>query len=193
MENEPEQVGYGRPPTATRFQKGQSGNPRGRPRKASGSDIPYDSLLGQMVTIREDGRQRRVTAAEAFLLHLTKKGLSGDSAAARASLAAIENARSRRGAEELQQIKIIWKGVSPGSVGCSIEPLGIATKLNRYSEVNARILLKPWIVQLALDRMQGGELSADDQMAVMKVTQKPEKVEWPSWWSMRAQCHQLSR
>ena len=90
MENEPEQVGYGKPPAATRFKKGQSGNPRGRPRHTRNKDIPYDSLLGQMVTIREDGRQRRVTAAEAFLLHLTRRGLAGDSAAARASLAAIE-------------------------------------------------------------------------------------------------------
>ena len=46
-----------------------------------------------MVTIREDGVERRVTAAEAFLLHVTKRGLEGDGAAARAAMAAIEVAR----------------------------------------------------------------------------------------------------
>jgi hypothetical protein len=51
-----------------------------------------------MVTIREDGTTRRVTAAEAFLLKLTKSGLEGDSAAARASLAAIEHAREQHNA-----------------------------------------------------------------------------------------------
>jgi hypothetical protein len=49
-----------------------------------------------MVTIREDGRERRVTAAEAFLLQLTKKGLEGCSTSARASLASIEQARASR-------------------------------------------------------------------------------------------------
>ena len=90
-----EEIGYGRPPKATRFQKGKSGNPRGRPRNRH-RDIPYDGLLGQIVTVREDGRERRVTAAEAFILQLTKKGLEGDSASARARLAAIENARAAR-------------------------------------------------------------------------------------------------
>src|SRR5215204_954455 len=90
-----EEVGYGRPPKATRFHKGRSGNPKGRPRGRR-RDIPYDTLLGQMVTVREDGRERRVTAAEAFILQLTKKGLEGDSASARASLTAIETARAAR-------------------------------------------------------------------------------------------------
>ena len=49
-----------------------------------------------MVTIKEDGVERRVTAAEAFLLHLTKRGLEGDGAAARSAMAAIEEARSAR-------------------------------------------------------------------------------------------------
>jgi len=34
--------------------------------------ISYEAVLGQMVTIREGGTARRVTAAEAFLLQLTK-------------------------------------------------------------------------------------------------------------------------
>src|SRR6476661_1259910 len=88
-------TGYGNPPSASRFRKGQSGNPRGRPKNRS-REIPYDAILGQMVTIREEGRERRVTAAEAFLLQLTQKGLAGDSAAARASLDAIEAARAKQ-------------------------------------------------------------------------------------------------
>ena len=48
---------------------------------------PYEAVLGQMVTVREAGIERRVTAAEAFLLYLTKLGLDGDSSAATASFA----------------------------------------------------------------------------------------------------------
>jgi len=44
-----------------------------------------------MVTIREAGVERRVTATEAFLLHLSKRGLQGDGT--RATLALIEQAK----------------------------------------------------------------------------------------------------
>ncbi len=128
-------TGYGRPPRATRFQKGRSGNPRGRPRGGR-SSIPYDGVLGQMVTIREDGREWRVTAAEAFLLQLTLKGLAGDSAAARASLAAIEEARANRPVEDQTTIlRIVFIAMGFGSV---LQDLGIAVKTNRQSEKNAR-------------------------------------------------------
>src|SRR6476646_8676841 len=137
MENEDQEiaptVGFGKPPTSSRFKKGQSGNPKGRPKNRR-RGIPYDHVLGQMVTIREDGRERRVTAAEAFILSLTKKGLEGDSASARASLAAIEEARAKRLADLPVVNGIICKGVSPGSVGCSIDALGMAIKRHRYSD-----------------------------------------------------------
>jgi hypothetical protein len=54
----------------SRFRKGQSGNPRGRP-KGSRHKAPYETVLGQTVTVREDGIPRQMTAAEAFLLHVT--------------------------------------------------------------------------------------------------------------------------
>jgi len=88
-------IGYRKPPASTRFQKGRSGNPKGPP-KGRHHQPPYDVVLGQMVAIKEDGVERRVTAAEAFLLYMTKRGLEGDGAAARSAMAVIEEARSAR-------------------------------------------------------------------------------------------------
>jgi hypothetical protein len=177
----PAPVGYGNPPHSTRFRKGVSGNPKGRP-KVRRKELPHDHVLGQMVTIREDGREKRITAAEAFLLHLTKKGLEGDQAAARASLAAMETARPGRRDEADPNIMIVWKTVSPGSVGCSLDALGMAVKLRKYTD-NAEYRLKGWLVEAALKRLVSRQLTIDEQREVWAATYRPDSVTWPEWWS----------
>ena len=174
------EVGYQRPPKATRFQKGRSGNPRGRPRNRR-RDIPYDTLLGQMVTVREDGRERRVTVAEAFILQLTKKGLEGDSASARASLAAIENARATRSANgsDVLVVRICFRTFG---VCSTVEDLGMGLLIHPTDKQRVRLMLKPWIVDAALARLGPRRLSVDEQQMVVDSTRTPEKVSWPDWW-----------
>jgi Family of unknown function (DUF5681) len=174
-------VGYRKPPKAMRFTKGQSGNPTGRPRGRH-RHAPYEAVLGQMVKIREGGVERHVTAAEAFLLQLTKRGLEGDDAAARASLAVIEQARERQGPPGQSQIGAIVRViVTPGSVTSALEPLRMARKLDPYRET-ARMTLEPWLVEAALARLSQ-PLSPTDQRIVVKATRTPHKVRWPEWWS----------
>lgn len=177
-----EPVGYKRPPRSTRFVKGRSGNPRGRPKNRR-REVPYDTVLGQMVTIREEGRERRVTAAEAFILQLTRKGLQGDSAAARASLAAIETARASRAAQgpaEVLRIVIITYGI-----GTVLSTLGMGIKLHPLDKDRVRWELQPWIVEAALDRLGSRRLTAEEQKAIWDNTRTPQKVNWPEWWSFR--------
>lgn len=175
-----EQVGYGRPPKSTQFKKGKSGNPRGRPRNRR-REIPYDTLLGQMVTVREQGRERRVTAAEAFILQLTKKGLEGDSASARASLTAIENARANRPAHGagVETIHIHFRTFG---LCCVVEDLGVGVLIHKTDKERVRLMLKPWIVEAALARLGAGSLSVEEQQTVLASVTTPEKVRWPDWW-----------
>ena len=176
-----EQVGYGQPPRETRFQKGRSGNPKGRPRNRR-RDIPYDSLLGQMVTVREDGRERRVTAAEAFILQLTKKGLEGDSASARASLAAIESARAARSSrgEDMPVIRIRFRSFG---LCCAVEDLGMGVLVHPTDKERVRMMLKPWIIEAALARLGTRRLSLEEQRMVVASTRTPDRVHWPDWWT----------
>jgi Family of unknown function (DUF5681) len=178
-DSEEADVGYRKPPRATRFTKGQSGNAGGRPRGRR-REAPYEVVLGQMVTIREGGVERRVAAAEAFLLQLAKRGLEGDSAAARATLAVIEEITERSSTHEGVSV-IVRTGVAPGSVTSALGPLRMATKLDPYRET-ARMALEPWLVEAALARLPQ-KLSPADQRTVVKATRTPNKVKWPEWWS----------
>ena len=178
--SEPEPIGYQKPPTSTRFRKGTSGNPRGRPKNRH-REIPYDVVLGQMVTIREDGCERRVTAAEAFVLQLTQKGLAGDNAAARASLEAIEAARAAQVKAGPGITKIILSSVKSGADSI-LDILGIARLKYPADEARVRWELNPWIVEAALERLGDQTLTEVEQREVWNATRTPHKVEWPEWW-----------
>jgi hypothetical protein len=177
------EVGYQKPPSKTRFRKGQSGNPRGRP-PGRKKELPYEAVLGQMVKVVEDGRESRVTAEEAFLTFLTRKGLEGDGAAARAASRAMEEARARQLAENEHHV-IEIKFVAPGSVSTALEALRMGKKLDRHRET-VRMALEPWVVYQALERLGERRLSIEEQRIVVGATRSPGKVRWPVWWEVKA-------
>jgi pyruvate/2-oxoglutarate dehydrogenase complex dihydrolipoamide acyltransferase (E2) component len=74
-------VGYGKPPKGTRFQKGQSGNPRGRPKGSLNVATALERELNQRVTIKENGQTRSITKFEAAIKQLANKAASGDAKA----------------------------------------------------------------------------------------------------------------
>jgi len=176
-----ESVGYKNPPPSTRFKKGQSGNPRGRPKDRKRM-LPYDHVLGQMVTIREDGRQKRVTAAEAFLLQLTKKGLEGDGPSMRAFLTAMESAKPRRsgGDDKLEILRIFFTAFGPG---IALRELDMAVKKHATDKDRSRWELRSWIVEAALARFKEKTLTSEQQKEVWGATYRPHTVSWPEWWS----------
>lgn len=72
------EVGYGRPPKATRFAPGRSGNPRGRPKGSRSVGAILNGVMSQKVTVSEGGRTRRVSRLEVMLLRLANDAARGD-------------------------------------------------------------------------------------------------------------------
>src|SRR3954468_21576956 len=72
------EVGYGRPPRRTRFEKGQSGNPRGRPPGAKSLKALLSEALDQSVTVTENGKRRKVTKREAIITQLVNRSATAD-------------------------------------------------------------------------------------------------------------------
>lgn len=72
------EVGYGRPPKETRFKKGQSGNPKGRPKGSLSLDGLLRRELAKPITITENGKRRRVPKGEALVTRVVNTALAGD-------------------------------------------------------------------------------------------------------------------
>ena len=73
-------VGYKRPPQKSRFQEGQSGNPRGRPRGTKNLATDLEEELGERIPVREGARSFRVSQ-RAVLKTLVATALKADTRA----------------------------------------------------------------------------------------------------------------
>jgi hypothetical protein len=76
-------VGYGKPPKDTQFKKGQSGNPKGRPKGTFNLATVLGKALRERVVINENGERRTITKLEAAAKQLVNKAASGDLTALR--------------------------------------------------------------------------------------------------------------
>jgi Family of unknown function (DUF5681) len=82
-------VGYGKPPKATQFQPGQSGNRRGRPKGAKGLRAELKEELDEYVTITSDGKSRRIRKRRLIIKALAAQAAKGNVSAADKLLALV--------------------------------------------------------------------------------------------------------
>lgn len=72
------EIGKGRPPVATRWKAGQSGNPKGRPKGAKNLTTIFSEALNQKFEIQENGRIRKISAREGIVRRVVNQALKGD-------------------------------------------------------------------------------------------------------------------
>jgi Family of unknown function (DUF5681) len=83
-------VGYGRPPTGTKFASGKSGNPRGRPKGSRTIGTILQDILRQKIAVTENGKTRRLAALEVMLRRLVNDAMRSDAKAMKLLLALVE-------------------------------------------------------------------------------------------------------
>ncbi len=96
-------VGYRNPPVGTRFQKGVSGNPKGRPKGSLNLATAFMKTLRERVVINENGRRRTVTKLEAALKQLVNKAASGELRALAQLVALSKDAEAKQLVQDTQQ------------------------------------------------------------------------------------------
>ena len=71
-------VGYRRPPKATQFAQGKSGNPKGRPKGSRPVGAVLQDIIQQKVAVTEGGKTRRIPALEVIIRRLTNDAMRSD-------------------------------------------------------------------------------------------------------------------
>jgi hypothetical protein len=93
-------VGFGKPPRQTRFRKGHSGNPKGRPRGKRNLATVLAQTLEEKIEVEENGVRKTITKMEAAIKKLVDKAIAGDLAALR-QLASLAGPTEAHGVAEM--------------------------------------------------------------------------------------------
>lgn len=83
-------VGYAKPPKATQFKPGTSGNPAGRPKGAKNIKTVIEKEALSKVTIKEGGKAKTMTKMEGVVMALFHKALGGTGTAQKETLVLLQ-------------------------------------------------------------------------------------------------------
>lgn len=75
-------VGYKKPPAATRFKPGRSGNPKGRPNGTKNFATDLTEELQERITVRDGGKEKKISKQRALIKATVAKALRGETRAA---------------------------------------------------------------------------------------------------------------
>lgn len=83
-------VGYRRPPKATQFAAGESGNPKGRPKGSRTIGAVLRDIIQQKIVVTENGKTQRIAALEVMLRRLVNDAMRSDAKAMKVLLTLVD-------------------------------------------------------------------------------------------------------
>ncbi len=88
-------TGYRKPPLATRFKPGESGNLKGRPKEAKNFATVISQELKSRIPVTENGKPKKISKRQAIAKQMINKAVTGDH---RATQIVLNEARAHEGA-----------------------------------------------------------------------------------------------
>lgn len=169
---------------STRFAKGVSGNPAGRPRLRRPHVSAFDIIFDKMLSVTQNGIERDLTIDEALQLQTYQAALKGSRMATRQILKMIER-------REVAIAKLSPAPVSPmkfemeydsNNADEAMQILGIAERDGQQAEgerSHRPLRIASWAVQAALSRPGRRKLGEKEVDDIKRVTLDAHKLKWP--------------
>lgn len=124
------EVGYGKPPKPGQFKPGQSGNPKGRPKRQATTEELVLKEAARLIGIKMGDRVAHVTRREALVRKLFQTALEGDSR----STAMLLNILFR-GELALAEAEVDAPGASPSDPATAPDEETLRRMLERFGHL----------------------------------------------------------
>lgn len=165
--------------SGTRFQPGQSGNPKGRPRKTRRPNVSaFEIVLDKRITATIGGRERELTVEEMLQQQTLRDALAGKRMAIRKVLKMIEKrevALAKKNGAPRTPVTVERHHHSDNANEAT-RILGIAEPDPGFPN---RWKVHTWATQAALRRPGNRKFNDKDVKDIKFFTFDPEKLRWP--------------
>jgi hypothetical protein len=169
----------------TRFKRGQSGNPKGRPRKPKPPQSSPFAILDELLTVHEPESVSELPLEDAMLIKTYQLAITGNRRAGKKIVKMIiEREKLRFNSRAIRPLRITSKveQVDPENALDALEILSIASRTANASVGDSRneyLRLERWAVEAALRRRNFDELSHSDKQFIRRWTRDSVGMKWP--------------
>ena len=166
----------------TRFQRGQSGNPGGRPKARRPHVSAFDIVFDQTLTVTQGSATRELSIEEALELQTYQAALGGSRMAIRKVLKMIEKREAAlmksKGISGLAPVRVVHHH-DADNANEAMRILGIMQHDPNWGEEHPRPKLLTWVTQAGLSRSGAKRLTQKDAASIKMFTMHPEELKWP--------------
>jgi hypothetical protein len=168
----------------TQFKPGQSGNPKGRPRKRTPNVSAFDIVFDRTLTITQNGVERELTVDEALELQTYQAALKGSRMAIRQVLKMIERregalAERRKPAAKVSSVQVEYDANNADE---AMRILGIAAidlSCDQGGYWGHHLKLTTWATQAALGGTGRRRIDRKEVEDIERLTINPDALRWP--------------
>ena len=168
----------------TRFKKGQSGNPAGRPKKRRPHNSAFDIIFDKSLTVTQGGVERELTIDEALQLQTYQAALRGSRMAIRKVLKMIEKreaALARMSPPPSNKVEFIQE-YDADNAKEALKILGIIEPGRQNDDDGDNdnwLRAATWATQAALSRPGRRKFSEQEAREIRFFTLDPDTLRWP--------------